>query len=313
MTDIRLEWQDGGHDPLDFEPHQFVKPRPTQIAARAQFSSLTAIFDHYGIEYTEEPGWKEREQGYDWYEGGPFGVMVHHTVSVPYPAGSAYPAPEGNRTDGKVICNILIQPDGVVNLIAAGPANYSSGMGQEELLDEYVKEDLRYDGPQSGPYPEGWYGNRAYINIETVASGDGGPIPQAQENAVIATCAALCYLQDWSAWRCVAHADHRGTKIDPRWTAEYGVAPYTIAGLQDKIHEILTLGLDPNEPDEGEGMDTERWATRLRNPLDFQRMVDVGVITQDEMNYWVGVDTASPEMQDLRDAVDVRTPLWAGK
>jgi len=249
MTEkVFLAWEDGGHDPLDFENIPPRPPTPRQVAARVQVSTLTGIFDYYGIPYTEEPGWRERQEGYNWYEGGPFGVMVHHTVSVPYPAGSAYPKPEGNRSDGRVICNILIQPDGTVNLIAAGPANYSSGVGDEDTLD-IITRDERFYGPQSGSYAE-WYGNRAYINIETVASGDGGPIPQVQENSVIATCAALCYLYGWSAWRCIGHLDHRGTKIDPKWTAEYGTAPYTISGLQDKINEILIGGLPPNGGDE---------------------------------------------------------------
>jgi D-alanyl-D-alanine carboxypeptidase len=57
-------------------------------------------------------------------------------------------------------------------------------------------------------------------------------------------------------------------------------------------------------------MDLERWATRLRNPLDYDQMVVKGVITEAERDYWVTVATDSPEMQDLRDAVEVRNPLW---
>ena len=57
-------------------------------------------------------------------------------------------------------------------------------------------------------------------------------------------------------------------------------------------------------------MNLERWATRLRNPKDFDRMAAVGIIDKSEAVYFKKVATNDPEMQDLRDAITVRTPLW---
>ncbi len=65
-------------------------------------------------------------------------------------------------------------------------------------------------------------------------------------------------------------------------------------------------------PDTGEMMELERWATRLRNPLDFDQMAAKGVITEAERDYWITVATDSAEMQDLRDALEVRGPIWTG-
>ena len=65
-----------------------------------------------------------------------------------------------------------------------------------------------------------------------------------------------------------------------------------------------------NDIDQETHMDLERWATRLRNPLDFDQMAIKGVITEAEAEYWKTVPTDSPEMQDLRDAVEVRNPIW---
>lgn len=76
---------------------------------------------------------------------------------------------------------------------------------------------------------------------------------------------------------------------------------------EDQEIDWSTVG--SNEP-EDRPMTTEQWARTLRNPQDFQQMVDKGVITQAEFNYWVTVPVDTPEFQDLRNAVDVRNPLW---
>jgi hypothetical protein len=76
---------------------------------------------------------------------------------------------------------------------------------------------------------------------------------------------------------------------------------------EDQEIDWSTVG--DNEP-EDRPMTTEQWASTLRNPLDFQQMVDKGVITQNEYDYWITVPVTSPEFNDLRNAVEVRNPLW---
>jgi hypothetical protein len=75
---------------------------------------------------------------------------------------------------------------------------------------------------------------------------------------------------------------------------------------EDQEIDWATVGTNnPEEP-----MTTEQWAKTLRNPLDFEQMVTKGIITQADMDYFVTVPTDSPEFQDLRNAVEVRNPLW---
>ncbi len=57
-------------------------------------------------------------------------------------------------------------------------------------------------------------------------------------------------------------------------------------------------------------MELERYATRWRNPQDFDAAVIKGLITESEANYWKTVPTDSAEWQDLKDAVEVRKDLW---
>jgi hypothetical protein len=87
-----------------------------------------------------------------------------------------------------------------------------------------------------------------------------------------------------------------------------------IWSIGDTMHFEIDVPPDRCQPatpnPEEDDVDTPRWASRLRNPLDFDRMAELGIITHVERDYWVTVDPNNPEMQDLRDAVDVRSPLW---
>ena len=244
------------HDPLDFED---IPPEPPSMAGttgNANLDALKNVLDALGFPYTEEPGWLTRDPDYNWYSGedygtsenGPFGVMIHHTATESYDPKSAYPEPEGYRTDGKVICNILIQPDGVINFVSADPANYSSGLNQRALLTDYVLPKVRFYGPQSGDLGPEWYGNRAWINIETVHPGLGEPIPEVQEEAVIAVTAIMCAIKGWDSTAVIGHYDGRGTKPDPEWEGIYSDPPYSIAGIQDAVQALLDSGELPSPP-----------------------------------------------------------------
>ncbi len=237
-----------GHDELDYESIPPRPPTPRSRAAAARLTGLLTLLDEHNVAYTEEPGWLERNPTYHWYDGGPFGVMIHHTATSSYAPRSAYPEPEGVRTDGRTICNILVQPDGTVNMVSTDPANYSSGLNQKALLDDYVLPRERFYGPQEGDLGPEWYGNRAWINIETVHPGDGSEIPEAQERALIVTTASICLLMGWDATAVVGHYDGRGTKIDPKWEGDYATPPYSIAGIQDKVTEIIESELMPEPP-----------------------------------------------------------------
>jgi len=76
---------------------------------------------------------------------------------------------------------------------------------------------------------------------------------------------------------------------------------------EDQEIDWSTVG--DNEPGDLP-MTTEQWAKTLRNPLDFDQMAQKGVITEAERDYWVQVPTDNAEFQDLRNAVEVRNPLW---
>ena len=78
------------------------------------------------------------------------------------------------------------------------------------------------------------------------------------------------------------------------------------------MHFQVDVPPDKCEPytEEQRHMDLERYATRWRNPEDFDAAAVKGLITEAEAAYWKTVPTSSKEWQDLRDAVEVRTDLW---
>ena len=242
------DW-DGCHDDFDFEPNPHpTAPTLSSTTGNARLDTLLHVLRSYGFPVTEEPNWLNRDPGYNWYDGAPFGIMLHHTATDSYAPEHAYPEPYGDRTDGKTICNILIQPDGTINMVSSGPANYSSGLNWKGILDDYVLQRRRFYGPQSGDLGPEWYGNRAWINIETVHPGLGEPIPEVQERSVVAVIATMCAIMGWDSTAVIGHYDGRGTKPDPEWQGRYSDPPYSIAGVQDTVQALLDGNEIPEPP-----------------------------------------------------------------
>ncbi len=246
MTLIERLADAGYHGPEDFEDIPPIDPTAVSLAASASFTGVGTLLRQYGYTITLEDGWETRNPTYHWYEDRPLGIMVHHTGTTSYAPERAYPLPEGTRDDGTTICNVLVQPDGVLNMISTDPANYSSGLNWKGILDDFVSQGIRFDGPQSGDLGPEWYGNRAWINIETVHPGDGSPMPAVQEQALIGLLVATCYIYGWDSTAVIGHYDGRGSKIDPKWDGPYGIPPYSIAGIQDRVQTVLDSGEIPS-------------------------------------------------------------------
>jgi len=262
-----------------------------------------------GLEVWELDGWRTWEPGYAWREtpGGlyePEGHIVHHTATDGY-------TPNVHNSSGQTKANAYVglrregrlyfSGGGVptVALCASRPANDSAGYGCRYVLEDYVRLDKRYSGPQSNPDDSpSWAGNRSYWNTETIHPGYGEPLDAGVWDLLIGYSAVLCMELGWAPWRTIAHEDHTKRKVDPRF--EQGT-PYTIAQIQDDVELWM----------EGKTVDLQRWASRLRRE-DINQYVKIGVLTSTESSYWIGMlgDWQNPEWQDLRDAAMVRGPIY---
>lgn len=246
--------------------------------------------------------WTDPATGHQSYSEAPSCYMIHHTAGstatpvVQDPAGQWSKANcwAGMQRDGK-----LYQDGGGVATVvftAAGPARVSSGYGYWPTAED-VFADVRVPWRQT--QRDGDYAlNRYAWNVETVARGDGSDINPAVEEALVKMGAVLAEHFGWSPWRTIGHLTWTTRKVDPFWQ-----------GQQDRIVTIQDAVAEYMEDDMGE-MSLERYATRWRNPQDFDAAAVKGLITEAEATYWKTVPTDSAEWQDLRDAVQVRAPLW---
>jgi hypothetical protein len=113
---------------------------------------------------------------------------------------------------------------------------------------------------------------------------------------MVVVCRVQNELMGWTRVNHLGHGHHTRRKID-LWSGPYDDFIQTVEALRDAMEATM-------------GMTTEQWAQTLRNPIDFDRMTVKGVITEAERDYWVTIAPDDPEMQDLRNAVDVRNPIW---
>ncbi len=244
------------------------------------------------------PDWNEAQHIGFWADSEPYAHMWHHTATAAYtPNREKANAWAGLSIDGS---DRLYQEDydgeaeAVYVFANLYPAPISSGAGDVGVLEQ-IQTGSEVTGRQ-GPDTSGWYGNRYYWNTEVVLNGIGAPVDPKVWAMLIIVAQEQNELMGWTRVNHIAHAHHTRRKID-LYDARFKDFDETLLMLRDAI-------------DEEQAMNLERWATRLRNPIDFDQMAVKGIITEAERDYWVTVATDSGEFQDLRDAVEVRGPIW---
>ena len=245
--------------------------------------------------------WYREEPNADTPDSDPAGHLHHHTATTAY-------TPNRDKANGYAGLSMngsdrLYQEDygdgdfqPVYTIANAYPAPISSGAGDITVL-ERVREGIEVVGRQ-GPDTPDWYGNTHYWNTEYVLDGIGSPVDPRVWAMMITVCRVQNDLMDWTPNMHIGHAHHTRRKVD-LWAGQYQDFDQTIIELRKQMQQEADMTL-------------ERWATRLRNPIDFDQMARSGIITAQERDYWVNVPTDSSEFQDLRDAVEVRSPLWVG-
>ncbi len=259
---------------------------------------LPARLQNRGIEVRFLPAWNDAQHIGFWVDDEPYAHMHHHTATAAY-------TPNREKANGYAGLSIdgserLYQEDydgtatPVYVFANLYPAPISSGAGDVEVLEAIRRGDEVSGRP--GPDTPGWYGNKFYWNTEWVLNGIGAPVDDKVWAMMVIVCQEQNDLMGWSRINHIMHGTHTNRKPD-LWAGQYLDFDATLAWLRQDM-------------DKEQGMNLERWATRLRNPIDFDQMAAKGVITEAERDYWITVATDSGEMQDLRDAIEVRNPLW---
>lgn len=165
-----------------------------------------------GVAVKEEPGWETRGNPHF----SPRGVVCHHTAIADTKA-SLRVCTHGRPDLPGPLCQIVLAPDGVAHVIAAGRANHAG--------------------------PGGWRGlsgNSSVFGIEAVHSGDRAtPWPPVQVAAYERICAALCLLMDSSAEMVCAHKEWTSRKVDP--------ARFSMPEFRDRVDALLHVAIPESE------------------------------------------------------------------
>jgi len=234
-------------------------------------------------------GWETPQvAGYKWREPDdePAGVMWHHTAS------SAYTP---NRDKANLWVGLsywdtdrLYQSGGgfpVVVMANAYPAPISSGYGVRQVLEDYVKADIPFEGRQTQP-DDPWAGNTHYVNIEVVLDGTGTQMDEAVWDTLATVGATINDLYGWSPARHIGHAHHTRRKIDLR-DGRFPDANQTMIALRDAIEEagmsqLYQIGIEDPLYEEiswllfilqGGNVDPNKWSSQITEKLPWKTNV----------------------------------------
>jgi hypothetical protein len=170
-------------------------------------SNLDAVLRKAGLTVVETPGWENRAYPkYGGFKQQPTHVMVHHTASNTSVANDLnYILNHALSPIG----NIFLARDGSVYLIAAGTA-VTNGKGHDSW---------------GGGVPDDMM-NHYSIAIEAANAGTGEQWPEAQTDAYVLLCAALCQEYDIPVNHVRAHFEWApNRKIDPAGPSPWAVGP----------------------------------------------------------------------------------------
>jgi N-acetylmuramoyl-L-alanine amidase len=128
-----------------------------------------------GVPVVEYDGWADRARSSGGYASGrPWGVMWHHTASTARPEDDA--AYCCHVCDYAPVCNLLVDRDGVVWVLAAGATNTNGSGGPWTWSRGTVPADAM---------------NTHAVGIEIANAGTGEPYPAVQIDAAFAASLAI--------------------------------------------------------------------------------------------------------------------------
>lgn len=161
-------------------------------------TNLADVCRDAGLKVREVEGWRTRGRPTGGFN--PVGVLCHHTATGPSTSnGNVESLLVRGRSDlPGPLAQLGLERDGTVVVIAAGRANHAG------------------TAKASGSVGAG-DGNALFVGVEAYNSGVGEPWPQAQYDAYVTLCAALCRdITGNSAATVRAHRETSVTgKIDP--------------------------------------------------------------------------------------------------
>lgn len=163
-------------------------------------TDLADVLRAAGVTVIEHDGWQDRARSSGGYaDGRPWCVMWHHTASSTSPGNDAAYCATGD--DDAPVCNLIVNRDGSVTVIAAGATN-TNGKGYALAFSRGIVPDDSM--------------NTHAVGMEIANNGVGEPYPVAQIDAAFAASVAICAAYGLDPADVASHHDWApDRKIDP--------------------------------------------------------------------------------------------------
>ncbi len=172
--------------------------------------NLAQVLTVEGCQVVEQGNWQLR--GKEPFT--PEGVILHHTAGAKgSPTQSLNIVIQGREDLSGPLCNLYVDRNGTVHVIAARRANHA-GQGAKQVLDEVRNNTAPTADAVARGLQDSMGGSTFFYGIEVENDGLGERYPDAVIDATVRACAALCRAHGWLANRVIHHREWTRRKPD---------------------------------------------------------------------------------------------------
>lgn len=185
-------------------------------------NDIVAAFEHWRVPYHEVSGWRTRSNGNRWTDQ--CGLMYHHTAGSGSDAQERSIITNGHSSLRGPLAQFGVRDDGVIDIIAVGPANHAGGGDpavltavRRESYGDYPPKTTKHHG-EAGAVG----GNGYFLGWESYYGGPGDrEVNVLQHRVAILSMAAITWAcskkngTSWTAKSTIGHKEWSDWKSDP--------------------------------------------------------------------------------------------------
>lgn len=209
----------------------------------------TRLLRSWGYKVVETPGCYGKNNGLDWDNGvGPEASLDHHfgaslNPSQAYIDGLVNMLKDGYATGGGgflpgPVVNRFVDMNGVIYLIATGPANHA-GQGASSVLNRIKTGKAPLGSAAAIGAEDDGVKNHNYVGTETQHPGDGTPYPEPLIDSLVAVNAADCMTWGFSHNAVIQHFESTRRKVDMSYLGGVSGVPGPGAYIRSKVGDFI--------------------------------------------------------------------------
>lgn len=222
----------------------------------AKWYDWVHLLRSWGYTVVETPGCYGANNGLDWDNGvGPQASLDHHFGCSLNPAQSyidgmvnmlkdGYATGGGGFLPGPVV-NRFVDMNGVIYLIATGPANHA-GQGSSVVLNGAISGLAPSGSAASRGLEDDGIKNHNYVGTETQHPGDSTPYPEKLIDSLVALNAADCLTWGYSPNAVIQHFESTRRKVDMSYLGGVNGTPGPGVDIRAKVKEFINAKNNPS-------------------------------------------------------------------